>query len=160
MSAIPSPPASPTRPITLAAISTRRAITQRHPSFGPREDQVAALLVTGADNSEIAHQLGTVKAHCNRLYLRYALTGNRHKRVRLVISMSRDQPTSSPVHMRPRLMRVCDLVVLGFTNKQIGKRIGTSEAVIKNFLQIIYAVTGTFSRVELAIFWNSHGTSE
>ena len=139
-------------------------MTQPHLSFGPREDQVATLLATGADNSEIAHELGMslrmVKAHCNRLYLRYGLTGNRHKRVRLVISMSRDQPTSAPVYMRPRLMRVCDLVALGFTNKQIGERIGSSEAAIKKVLQIIYDLTGMFSRVELAIFWNSHGTSE
>jgi DNA-binding NarL/FixJ family response regulator len=135
-------------------------MTQLDLSFGPREDQVAALLATGATNSEIAHELDmplrTVKAHCSRLYLRYGLTGKRHKRVRLVISMLCDQPTSTPIRMRPRLARVCNLVVLGFTNKQIGKRIGTSEAVIKNCLRMIYDVTGMFSRVELAIFWKSH----
>jgi DNA-binding NarL/FixJ family response regulator len=61
--------------------------------------------------------------------------------------------------MRPGLIRVCDLVVLGFTNKEIGKTIGTTVAVVKNYLQIIYDITGTFSRLELAIFWKSHGTS-
>ncbi len=139
-------------------------MTQLHLSDGPRAEQVAALLATGATNSEIAEELGvslrTVKAHCNRLYLQYGLTGNRHKRIRLVISMLRDRPTSTSVHMSPRLIRVCDLVVLGFTNKQIGERIGTSEAVIKNYLRIIYDVTGMFSRVELAIFWSSHEISK
>jgi len=135
-------------------------MTQLHSSLRPREEQVAALLATGATNSEIAQELGmslrAVKAHCNHLYLRYGLTGNRHKRIRFVISMLREQPTSTPVHMSPRLIRVCDLVVLGFTNKQIGERIGISTAVVKNYLRRIYDVTGMFSRVELAIFWNSH----
>jgi DNA-binding CsgD family transcriptional regulator len=139
-------------------------MTQLQPSFGPREDQVAALLATGASNSEIAHELGialrTVKAHCNRLYMRYGLTGSTHKRVRLVILMLGDQPSSAHVRMSPGLIRVCDLVVLGLTNRQIGERIGTSAAVIKNYLRMIYDATGTFSRVELAIFWNGHGESK
>jgi DNA-binding NarL/FixJ family response regulator len=138
-------------------------MTQLHPSSGPREEQITALLATGATNCDIAQELGiavrTVKAHCNRLYLRYGLSGDRHKRVRLAISMLHDQPTPSPVRMRPGLIRVCDLVVLGFTNKEIGKTIGTTVAVVKNYLQIIYDITGTFSRLELAIFWKSHGTS-
>jgi DNA-binding NarL/FixJ family response regulator len=138
-------------------------MTQLHPSFGPREEQVAALLATGATNSDIAHELGiavrTVKAHCNRLYLRYGLTGNKHKRVRLVISMLGAQPTSTPVRISPRMIRVCDLVVLGFTNTQIAETMGTTAAVIKNYLRAIYDVTGTFSRLELAIFWKSHGAS-
>ncbi len=138
-------------------------MTQLQPTFGPREDQVAALLATGATNSEIAHELGiavrTVKAHCNRLFMRYGLTGNRHKRVRLVIMMSQDEPSSAPFRMSPRLIRVCDLVVLGLTNKEIAETIGTSAAVIKNYLRMIYDLTGTFSRLELAIFWNSRATS-
>jgi DNA-binding NarL/FixJ family response regulator len=138
-------------------------MTQLHSSFGPREEQVAALLATGATNLDIAQELGIslrmVKAHCNRLYLRYGLTGNRHKRVRLVIAMLRDQPTATTVHMRPGLIQVCDLVVLGFTNKQIGERLGISTAVVKNYLRRIYDLTGMFSRVELAIFWNSHRIS-
>ncbi len=158
--------------LTNSPVSARRLLrssgvletmTQLYSSFGPREDQVAALLATGATNSEIAHELGiavrTVKAHCNRLYMRYGLTGNRHKRVRLVILMSRDQPSSAPVHMSPGLIRVCDLVVQGFTNKQIGDSVGTSAAVIKNYLRMIYDLTGTSSRLELAIFWNGHGIS-
>jgi Bacterial regulatory proteins, luxR family len=91
---------------------------------GPREGQVAALLMTGASNSEIAHELGipvrTVKAHCNRLYLRHGLKEGKHKRVRFVTSILHDQPTSTPVHLSPRLIQVCDLVTLGFTGKVPG----------------------------------------
>jgi DNA-binding CsgD family transcriptional regulator len=76
-----------------------------------------------------------------------------------VMSMLPDQPPSAPVPLRPRLIQVCDLVVLGFTNRQIGESIGITEAVIKNYLRPIYDVTGMFSCVEWAIFWNSHGIS-
>lgn len=138
-------------------------MTEPHPLFGPREGQVAALLATGATNQEIAHELGiavrTVKAHCNRLYLRYGVKGNAHKRVRLAISMLGVQPRSAPIRMRQQLTRVCDLVILGLTNQEISDTIGTTESVIKNHLRMIYDVTGTFSRLELAIYWNSHGTS-
>jgi DNA-binding NarL/FixJ family response regulator len=138
-------------------------MTQPHMSLCPRGDQVARLLATGATNSEIALELGialrTVKAHCNRLYLRYRVRGHAHKRVRLVISMLGAQPPSAPVGMRSRLTRVCDLVVLGLTNQEIAETIGTTESVVKNHLRVIYNVTGTFSRLEFAIFWNSHGAA-
>ena len=129
-------------------------------SSSPKQDQVAALLVTGASNSEIAHELGmsvrTVKAHCAQLYLRNGITCGKRKRVRFVTSILHDQPTSTSVQLSPGLIRVCDLVVLGFSNKQIGERLGTTETVIKNYLRRIFDATGMFSRLELAIFWKSH----
>jgi DNA-binding NarL/FixJ family response regulator len=131
-------------------------------SVAPREEQVAALLVTGASNSEIAQELGmslrTVKAHCNRLYLRYGLTGSRSKRVKFATARLNDPPTGTAVHLSPRLIRVCDLVVLGLTNKEIAGRLGTTESVVKNYLRMVFDATGTFSRLELAIFWKTHGT--
>lgn len=126
----------------------------------PRESQIAALLMTGASNSEIAHELGmsvrTVKAHCTRLYLRHGLKEGRHKRVRFVTSMLRDRPTPTPVHLSPRLIQVCDLVAQGFTNKQIGERLETTEKVISNYLRRVFDATGMFSRLELTIFRKSH----
>jgi DNA-binding NarL/FixJ family response regulator len=128
--------------------------------FNPGEGQVAAVLMTGASNSEIAHELGmslrTVKGHCSRLYRRFGLKVGKRKRVKFVTSMLHDQPTSTTVHLNPRQIRVCDLVVLGFTNKQIGERLGTTEFVIKNYLRGIFDATGVYSRLELAIFWKSH----
>lgn len=132
------------------------------PSGAPREEQVAALLVTGASNSEIAQELGmslrTVKAHCNRLYLRYGLTGSRCKRVKFATSRLKDPPTAAPIQLSLRLIQVCDLVVLGLTNKEIAERLGTTESVVKNYLRLVFDATGTFSRLELAIFWKTHGT--
>ena len=56
---------------------------------GPREQQIIELLLQGCDNSEIARQLKmarrTVKAHFNRLFMRFAITGG-IKRVKLAMS--------------------------------------------------------------------------
>jgi DNA-binding NarL/FixJ family response regulator len=47
--------------------------------LGPREQQIVELLLQGCDNAEIAQQLKmarrTVKAHFNRLFLRFGITG-------------------------------------------------------------------------------------
>lgn len=62
--------------------------------LGPREQQIAELLLQGCDNSEIARQLNmarrTVKAHFNRLFVRFGInTGI--KRVKLATLLYRRQ---------------------------------------------------------------------
>jgi len=63
-------------------------------SIGPRERQIVELLLLGCDNAEIARELKmaprTVKAHFNRLYLRFGIS-NGIKRVKLAILMYRRQ---------------------------------------------------------------------
>ena len=62
--------------------------------LGPREQQIADLLLQGCDNDEIARQLNmarrTVKAHFNRLFLRFGITGG-IKRVKLATLLYRRQ---------------------------------------------------------------------
>jgi DNA-binding NarL/FixJ family response regulator len=62
--------------------------------LGPREQQIAELLLQGCDNAEIASQLKmarrTVKAHFNRLFLRFGITGG-IKRVKLATLLYRRQ---------------------------------------------------------------------
>ena len=62
--------------------------------LGPREQQIAELLLQGCDNTEIARQLKmasrTVKAHFNRLFLRFSITGG-IKRVKLATILYRRQ---------------------------------------------------------------------
>jgi len=52
---------------------------ERAEKLGPREQQIVELLLQGCDNAEIARQLNmarrTVKAHFNRLFLRYGISG-------------------------------------------------------------------------------------
>src|SRR5215467_8128104 len=62
--------------------------------LGPREQQIVELLLQGCDNAEIASQLKmarrTVKAHFNRLFLRFGITGG-IKRVKLATTLYRRQ---------------------------------------------------------------------
>src|SRR5437867_61265 len=67
---------------------------ERSIRLGPREQQITELLLQGCDNSEIAGQLKmarrTVKAHFNRLFMRFGITGG-VKRVKLATLLYRRQ---------------------------------------------------------------------
>src|SRR5271166_116170 len=62
--------------------------------LGPREQQIAELLLQGCDNAEIAAQLKmakrTVKAHFNRLFVRFGIRSG-IKRVKLATLLYRRQ---------------------------------------------------------------------
>lgn len=62
--------------------------------LGPRERRIVELLLQGCDNAEIASELKmarrTVKAHFNRLFLRFGITGG-IKRVKLATLLYRRQ---------------------------------------------------------------------
>ena len=62
--------------------------------LGPREQQIVELLLQGCDNAEIASQLKmarrTVKAHFNRLFLRFGINDG-IKRVKLATLLYRRQ---------------------------------------------------------------------
>jgi DNA-binding NarL/FixJ family response regulator len=75
---------------------------------GPRDRQVINLLLQGCDNSEIARDLNiaerTVKAHFNRLFLRFGIKGG-IKRVKLATLLyrrqlwkERQQPPAGPAN--------------------------------------------------------------
>jgi len=65
--------------------------------LGPREEQIVELLLQGCDNAEIASQLKmarrTVKAHFNRLFLRFGINDG-IKRVKLATLLYRRQSCS------------------------------------------------------------------
>src|SRR5580698_1895738 len=69
-------------------------MTDQSVRLGPREQQIVELLLQGCDNAEIASQLKmarrTVKAHFNRLFLRFGITGG-IKRVKLATLLYRRQ---------------------------------------------------------------------
>src|SRR5579864_1471831 len=74
--------------------------------LGPREQQIVELLLQGCDNAEIASQLKmarrTVKAHFNRLFLRFGITGG-IKRVKLATLLYRRQSCLQVNAMAPVL---------------------------------------------------------
>lgn len=75
-------------------------------TLGPREQQIADLLLQGCDNDEIAKQLHmarrTVKAHFNRLFLRFGISGG-IKRVKLATLLYRRQLCSNDTENEPQV---------------------------------------------------------
>src|SRR5580765_1795054 len=69
-------------------------MSERPIRLGQREQQIVELLLQGCDNAEIAKQLNmarrTVKAHFNRLFLRFGINSG-IKRVKLATLLYRRQ---------------------------------------------------------------------
>jgi DNA-binding NarL/FixJ family response regulator len=81
-------------------ISTRGqgiVMSEQSVRLGPREKEIVELLLQGCDNAEIAKQLKmarrTVKAHFNRLFLRFGINDG-IKRVKLATLLYRRQSCS------------------------------------------------------------------
>jgi DNA-binding CsgD family transcriptional regulator len=49
--------------------------------------------------------------------------------------------------------RIIALVAEGLFNRDIGRLIGTTEHVAKNYMRVIYDKTGMGNRLELALWW-------
>src|SRR5206468_3081733 len=112
----------------------------------PREQQVVELLLQGCDNDEISKQLNmarrTVKAHFNRLFSRFGISGG----------VNRENGRTYP---NEREQRVIALVAQGLKNKEVASEIGTTEHVVKNYLRTIYDKLGLWNRVELALWYEA-----
>lgn len=129
-----------------------------------RRDEVARLILEGCSNKEIAAQLGmacrTVKAHCWRLFIQHNIPKGGIKRVQLAIllfnKMPHEENLESWVRLTPKELTVITLVAEGMTNKTVGKTLGTTEHVIKNYLRIVYDKIGLYNRVELALWYETH----
>jgi len=90
-------------------------MSERPVRLGQREQQIVELLLQGCDNDEIARQLKmarrTVKAHFNRLFLRFGITSG-IKRVKLATLLYRRQlcleknvtESASPANERAELL--------------------------------------------------------
>src|SRR5271165_4221590 len=81
-----------------------RRMKEQTVRLGPREQQIVELLLQGCDNAEIAAQLKmarrTVKAHFNRLFLRFGITSG-IKRVKLATLLYRRQACQELNAMEP-----------------------------------------------------------
>ena len=59
--------------------------------------------------------------------------------------------------LTPKEIEIAILVWEGFTNREIGRIVSTTEQVIKNHLRSIFDKLGVWSRLELAMYVASHG---
>src|ERR1700746_3351383 len=55
----------------------------------------------------------------------------------------------------PRQLHVIELVAKGFKNREIAKKLGMSQHVVRNYLGIIYDKVGVSNRVELALWYEA-----
>jgi DNA-binding NarL/FixJ family response regulator len=123
--------------------------------LGRREQQIAELLLQGCDNSEIARQLKmarrTVKAHFNRLFLRFAITGG-IKRVKLATILYRRQlcsENSVTEIASPASENSESLNSLPKDSKTAKSRTPSAQR------RIIYDKLGLWNRVELALWYEA-----
>jgi DNA-binding NarL/FixJ family response regulator len=136
-----------------------------HIKITPRDQQVLQLLIQGCSNKEIASQLNisprTVKQHLRTLFLRAGIrdgaqtrkTGHRH------IRKGADEIMQPRERLTAKELQVAALVWEGLTNREIGRTIGATEQVAKNYLRNTFDKLGVWSRLELAIYVAVHGGS-
>jgi DNA-binding NarL/FixJ family response regulator len=90
-----------------------KVMSEQSVRLGPREKQIVELLLQGCDNAEIAKQLKmarrTVKAHFNRLFLRFGINDG-IKRVKLATLLYRRQ-SCSPMNATETVPRASENTV-------------------------------------------------
>jgi DNA-binding CsgD family transcriptional regulator len=59
--------------------------------------------------------------------------------------------------LSPRQWRIVELLAEGYTNFEIAAKMGKSVMVIKNYLRVIYDITGMNNRLELALWYVAVG---
>ena len=55
----------------------------------------------------------------------------------------------------PRQQHIIELVAKGLKNREIAKKLGLSQHVVRNYLGIIYDKVGVSNRVELALWYEA-----
>jgi DNA-binding NarL/FixJ family response regulator len=128
----------------------------------PRDQQVLHWLTQGCSNKEIGGQLNisprTVKHHLRTLFSRAGILDGR-KRVKLARYAHNDKSTvmTPCAGLNPMESQISILVWKGLTNREIAKIVGTSEQMIKNHLSSAFDKLGVWSRLEMAMYMDSHG---
>jgi DNA-binding NarL/FixJ family response regulator len=122
----------------------------------PKQLAVAELLMQGLKSKEIGQQLGmargTVQSYIRVLAFKNKIEGK--KLAVLLVAKAATEPIPMPYGLLTvRHQEVCKGVAAGKSNIEIGRDMGTTEQVIKNYLKVIFDRTGVWSRKELAGWW-------
>ncbi len=75
--------------------------------------------------------------------------------VNLVIEAYRSQESAQAnplAHLAPKELAIITCITLGMRNKEIAHKLGTTEQVIKNYLNKVYHKLGVSDRLELALY--------
>jgi DNA-binding NarL/FixJ family response regulator len=57
--------------------------------------------------------------------------------------------------LNERDLRIIELVAQGLKNSEVAEAIGTTEAVVKNYVRAIYDKLGLWNRVEIALWYEA-----
>ena len=122
----------------------------------PREREILNLLTQGWDNLEIADYLGmsrrTCKQHMGRLFQRFGIVDGA-KRVKFVLAVLPEQEISEITlpHFSSEELQIIRLVSTVRPTRSRAHS-GTTTQVIKNVLRKIYDLSGSSTRLELALW--------
>jgi DNA-binding NarL/FixJ family response regulator len=121
-------------------------IERKREALTARRQQIVTLAAHGFSNRAIADKLNlTENAVKNHLYKIYRKLNLRH-RIELVI----DRPKSARLAaLTDRQQQVATLACRGFSNRQIGEKLGVSEGTVKIHLHEMYGKLHVHSRMEL-----------
>jgi DNA-binding NarL/FixJ family response regulator len=75
--------------------------------------------------------------------------------VNLIIEAYRSQESAQAnplAHLSPKELAIITCITLGMRNKEIAHKLGTTEQVIKNYLNKVYHKLGVSDRLELALY--------
>ena len=122
------------------------------------EDALRAAVIAGADGYVIKDIRGTSLLD----NIRAAARGKRliDPRIASRVSSQLREPSDDPrfSSLRLRERQVLALIADGFTNKQIGERLGLAEKTVKNYVSSVLAKLGLERRTQAAVLQIEHRT--
>ncbi len=125
-------------------------------TFSEEDDDVLAALKAGARGYVLKGVLGKEL----RSIVRSVNAGEVYVSPVLAAAMLREMATTSTVpsgdpldQLTPREMQIVELVAEGFSNKEIGSRLGLTEKTVKHYMTNVLQKLQVRNRVEAAIKW-------
>jgi DNA-binding CsgD family transcriptional regulator len=134
----------------------------------PRQRQCIHMASEAMSTLEIAQATGisarAVNAQFKQVYMKFGRpTGivngisSRIAIVNSVLDLAHEPPGNELCGLfSEKQIGLLDSVRDGLTNSKMAAIFGNTERVIKNYLRVLFEISGTNSRIELAIWWRNH----
>lgn len=135
--------------------------------LSPKEIKICDMLCEGATAKDMAQVFKcaprTVKAQKNKIFLKLRIEGGL-KMVKLAklyqqykgLMNTHDAKLNAIEVFKPKHLQIMEYVSEGYSVREIALLMGNSDYVIKNYLRILYDVTGSCNRIELMNWYEAH----